>query len=109
MRPADALRLPRARLTEDQRKVIAVAVQMLEGIYEKHMMRSGISVDMQCDDPVVLHELERHCKGEGWITNVVPDWVAPRVSGGRPTLRGFKLLLTPPQSAYDEADAETRS
>lgn len=108
MKPADALRLPRARLTDEQRKAVARAVEMLEGLYEQFMTRSGMSVDMQCDDPVVLHELERHCRnGEGWVTQVLPDWIPPRVQGGRPTLRGFKMLLTPPQEAYLEVDAET--
>lgn len=110
MKPADALRLPKARLTEDQRKTVTQAIEMLEGLYEPYMSRAGITVDMQCDDPVVLHELERHCRNvEGWITQVVPDWAPPRINGGRPTLKGFKMVLTPPQSAYDEVDAEARS
>lgn len=109
MKPTDALRLPRARLTDDQRKTTAKAVEMLEALYGEHMTRIGISVDMQCDDPVVLHELERHCKNEGWLAQIVPDWAPPRIKGGQPTLMGFKMILTPPQNAYDEVDAETRS
>lgn len=73
------------------------------------MTRSGMSLDMQCDDYIVLQELERHCKSEGWITQVIPDWDPPRIRGGAPTLKGFKMLLTPPQSAYDEVDAESES
>ncbi len=106
MKPADALRLPKARLTDDQRKAFAKAVEMLEGLYEQFMSRSGISVDMQCDEHVVLSELERYCKNEGWVTQVYPDWSPPRIRGGAPTLRGFKMILVPPQSAYDEVDKE---
>lgn len=109
MKPANALRLPKARLTDEQRKTIAKAIEMLEGLYESHMTRSGMSVAMQCDDLVVLRELERHCKNEGWIAQIYPDWGSPRVMGGAPTLKGFKMDLTPPQSAYDEIDAESRS
>lgn len=109
MKPAEALRLPRARLTDEQRKTANKAIEMLEGLYGSHMTRSGMSLDMRCDDPVVLYELERHCsKNEGWITQVYPDWSPPRVAGGRPELRGFKMILTPPQSAYDEVDAESK-
>lgn len=106
MKPADALRLPRARLTDDQRKTVAKAIEMLESLYEPHMRRSGMEVAMQCDDFIVLHELEHHCKNEGWLTQVFPDWEPPRIKGGPPTLKGFKMALTPPQSAYDEVDAE---
>ncbi len=109
MRPVDALRLPRARLTDDQRKTIAKAVEMLENLYDEAMTRSGIVVAMQCDDLVVLHELERHCRNEGWIARTEPDWEPPRVRGAPPVLKGFKLFLSPPQSAYDEADEDTRS
>ena len=107
MKPADALRLPNARLTTEQRRTIAKAIGLLEGLFEKSMTRSGISVDMQCDDLTVLYELERHCKNEGWITHTAADWVPPRIQGGQPTLRGFRLMLTPPLEAYKEADAET--
>lgn len=109
MRPADALRLQRARLTSDQRKSVAKAIEMLEELYNQFMTRSGISVDMQCDDLIVLAELERHCKSEGWITQVFPDWSPPRIKGGNPALKGFKMILTPSQDAYDEVDAEIRS
>ncbi len=108
MKPTDALRLPRARLTDDQRKSIAKAIEMLEVLFEQHMQRWGISVDMQCDDPIVLHELERYCKSDGWTTQIAPDWVPPRIRGGAPTMKGFKMLLIPPQSAYDEVDKENR-
>jgi len=106
VKPTDALRLPRARLTDDQRKSIAKAIEMLEDLYEKFMSRSGITIDMQCDDFIVLYELERHCKSGGWITQVSPDWTPPRLRGGKPTLQGFKMILTPPLSAYDEVDKE---
>lgn len=109
MKPADALRLPKARLTDDQRKAITKAIGMLEGVYEQGMSRAGISVDMQCDDVIVLIELERHCKNEGWLTQITPDWRPPRVQGGPPTLVGFKMQLAPPLSAYNDVDAENRS
>ena len=109
MKPADALRLPKARLTDDQRKTIAKAIEMLETLYEPNMTRAGITIAMQCDDSIVLYELERHCKRGGWITHVMPNWEPPRIKGGSPLLNGFKMTLTPPQSAYDEIDAETRS
>lgn len=109
MRPADALRLPGAKLTGEQRKTTARAVEMLEALYKEHMTRAGMSVDMQCDDPVVLHELDRYCRSEGWLTQVIPNWVPPLVKGAAPTLKGFKMLLTPPLNAYDEVDAEHRS
>lgn len=109
MKPADALRLPRARLNDEQRKAIAKAIELLEGLYEQAMSRAGITVDMRCDDLVVLIELERHCKNEGWITRVEPDWRPPRVQGGAPTLVGFKMHLTPPMSAYNDVDAENQS
>ena len=107
MKPADALRLPNARLTVDQRNTVARAIELLEDLYARSMTRSGISVDMQCDDLVILYELERHCRSEGWITYTAPDWTPPRIQGGQPTLHGFKLTLTPPREAYEEVDAET--
>ena len=109
MKPVDALRLPGARLTNDQRTSIAKAIEILESLYESGMKRSGLSVDMRCGDFVVLYELERHCKSEGWLTQVFPDWNPPHISGAAPTLKGFKMILTPPQSAYEEVDAEARS
>ncbi len=109
MKPTDALRLPRARLTEEQRRSVIKALEILEGLYELHMTRAGISINMQCDEPVVLHEVDLRCKREGWITQVLPDWEPPRIRGGAPTLKGFKMLLTPPQGAYDEVDAESKS
>lgn len=109
MKPADALRLSKARLSRAQHETVNRAIEMLEALYPSHMTRSGMSVDMQCDDPVVLHELECHCKREGWITQIVPDWAPPLVRGAAPTLKGFKMLLAPPLSAYDEVDAEIRS
>lgn len=107
MRPVDALLLPRARLTDKQRKAVAKAVEILESLYEPYMTRSGICINMRCDDLVVLHELERHCRNEGWVTQVAPDWEPPRVQGGSVMLRGFKMTLTPPREVYIEVDAET--
>jgi hypothetical protein len=109
VKPADALRLPRARLTDDQRKATAKAIELLEGLYEQSMSRAGVIIDMRCDDFTVLLELQRHCEAEGWLTQVAPDWQPPHVQGGRPALRGFKMNLTPPRSAYDAVDAETQS
>jgi hypothetical protein len=109
MRPADALRLPRARLTDEQRKTVAKAIEMMESLFEKGMTRSGLSVDMQCNDLVVVNELERNYKRDGWLTSVVPDWEPPRIRGGAPTLKGFKMILAPPPAAYDEADEEIQS
>lgn len=106
MKPSQALRLPCAELTDEQRKHVADAIEMLEGLYPQSMTRAGMSVDIMAGDMVVLSELQRHCNAEGWLTHVQPNILPPRVHGGKPMLVGFKLTLTPPPGAYDEVDAE---
>ncbi len=105
MKPADALRLPCARVTDEQRKHVAHGLQVLEEGFPKAMSRGGMSFDLN-GDPVVIGELARLCALDGWLTRVETDMEPSRTQPGKMFLRGFKLILTPPPAAYAEADAE---
>lgn len=55
----------------------------------------------------VLIGVRLHYLKEGWIIDMFPLFGQPPVDGMDPVIAGARFFLIPPQSAYDEVDAES--
>ena len=100
----DALRLPRAALSDAQRDAVAQLSATLDEHIRAHMERRGCELVTRVTDANVVAEVIRQARAAGW--SVQAQGVAePSPFGGPPRVVGFALNMAPRDDVYSLADA----
>ncbi len=97
---SEALDLPTAQLTDDQR----VRVEKLEALIEAHvrnaMERRGCDFHTTETDNNVVAEINQRLKAAGWITQFMRLQEPNPLNRGAPRDIGFMIHLGPSDDAY---------
>lgn len=100
---AEALRLPSAQLTSEERATADALEADIEAHVRLKMERRGCEFTTNETRSNVIAELNQRLKAAGFQ----PQWQAiiepPRIGLGTPTHVGFKLALAPSDDAYRAA------
>lgn len=105
---SDALLLPRAQLTEDERKAADAMETAIEAHVHLTMQRGGTSAFHTAENNQnVVAEVNWRLVRANWS----PEWHAKMVRGqfsDQMTCVGYQLTMRPTQEAYRAADARAK-
>lgn len=107
MIPAEeALNLPSAQLTEDERSSIGKVLAEIEAHVRNYMQRRGVDITVAETNANVISEVNRRLRAAGYST----EWqamVQPHpLNKALATHVGFKLAMAPSENAYKRHDGE---
>ncbi len=103
---AEALRLPGARLSQEEQVAAAALLAQIEAHVRERMERRGVDYATSEVRGNVIAEVNQILRAAGWL----PQWRAilePSPLGGGSRHTGYALALAPGDEAYRAAAAES--
>jgi hypothetical protein len=95
----EALRLPGAQLTDQQRQILRQVLADIDAWVRSHMQRCGVEMNLRITDANIVAEVSRLLRRASWN----PQWLklseAAKVQGAEPLHIGYRLLLAPEWTA----------
>ena len=97
---SEALRLPSAQLTEDEKKIVDKVLADIDAEIHKHFKRNGFEYSTNCNNPAVVFEIAQLLQDAGYMVQCQPRLSQNRFNPqGPPNIDGFVLLCAPSREA----------
>jgi hypothetical protein len=95
----EALTLPTAQLTEEQRDHADKLEEQIDKAVREHMRRNGLDMQVKQADPAVIAEVNQRLRAAGWgaVWNPIVD--EHRLNKALRVIVGFSLNLFPSDDA----------
>ena len=102
---AEALCLPRARLSPSDAEAVAAYLGEVEAYVREHMLRVGCIVPVNPNrmNPTIAAEVEHRLRLQGWKAEFQRVAVQSTLAPGN-KIANYQLALAPTDAAYEEAD-----
>jgi hypothetical protein len=103
MTAADAMRLPRAQLTEDEHAIVEKLVSLFNAAIPERMKYHGFEFETNNTNPDAQLRFNLLVEEQGWQVQCQPLLEMPRFQGASPVHTGYKLVFIPTKAAIDAA------
>jgi len=100
----EALRLPSAKLTDEQSEKATDVINKIDAQVRMKMTRGGLTMILNVTDQSVLAHVAILLKQAGWNPQWMPVHEQSSIRGAQPKHVGFQLTLAPQESAYEAAE-----
>lgn len=91
----EAMRLPCARLTDNEQGIVNKIVTLLREEIPKNVRHNGFEFETNNTSAAAMFEVVSMLEDEGWAVNCQPIQQQPRFQGASPTHVGYKLFCSP--------------
>lgn len=98
---SEALRLPSAQLTEDDKGIVAKLLREIETGIQTSMKRNGFEFQTNNTNPAAMFEVVVILQEHGFTVQCQPLLNQPAIHGGRPTHVGYALQCAPSQASIE--------
>ena len=98
---SDALRLPCAQLTENDREIVDKLLREIEEGIRTRMRRNGFDFQTNNTNPAAMFEVVCVLQDHGFAVNCQLLAQPPRLQGGQPTHVGYALSVVPTKEAIE--------
>jgi hypothetical protein len=103
----EALRLPIAALTAEQRASVSRVLELMERHVVQRMSSVGVQFEIYETDGPVIGAVTTELRRLGWNPRFMPLMKPSAISGAQNQHVGFTVVLIPSDAAIDEADRLT--